>query len=407
MKIGYACLNLSLAQRSNHRCILKNATPANLRTLIKKNLQGLKVILEYNSLHGILLYRITSDIIPFASHPVNQVNWVEEFSTDLEIIKHLIKSSSITVSMHPGQYTVINSPKLEVVENSIRELEYHCRFLDSITDSFRHKIVLHAGGAYGNKKSAIKRFSDVCRHLPGNLRQRLVIENDDRVFHIADILDIHFLTGLPVVFDYFHHQVNPPDKQDHRHWIESVLQTWQPVDGIPKIHYSDQFPFKSRGYHALQINMLNFFAFVFSLEDRKVNIMLESKDKNLSAERALCILSNNKTVLHQELERCRELLYCRNLQPVDWECCLQRNDSDFRTFFTDLHGAVQSAPFPQKILHSLTHYASLLPRPDRMKVDELLQHNDVEQAARECYQAGLTHRIPELVDSYFFYYPLR
>lgn len=406
MKIGYACLNLSLPARSNHRCVLKNATPDKLRALISKNLQGLKAILEYNIRHGILLYRITSDIIPFASHEVNQLDWQREFTGDLQDIKQMIKTSSMTVSMHPGQYTVINSPRPEVVENAVRELEYHCSFLDCITETFHHKIVLHVGGAYGDKKSALKNFTNVCRDLPDNIKHRLIIENDDRIFHIADVLEIHSQTGLPVVFDYFHHRVNPPDTQPHDIWINPILRSWRPEDGTPKMHYSDQFPFRNRGYHALQVNMADFFDFIFSLEDKTVNIMLESKDKNLSAERALHILSNHRDTLAHELNKCTELLYCRGLHPDDTKYFLQLYENDYREFFIHINKLMKCAPIPERVVHTLLHFASLLPTPEKIQVEELLKVNDMNKAACTLYQAALTHGIKEIADSNFFFYPV-
>ncbi|RKD34266.1 hypothetical protein BET03_00080 [Thermohalobacter berrensis] len=111
IRIGYACINLSIDAKTNKRCLLKNATEDRLRELISENLNGLKKVLKYNIDKGISLYRITSDIIPFGSHPINEIEWWNDFKDDLIEIKKLIRKGNMRVSMHPGQYTVLNSPK--------------------------------------------------------------------------------------------------------------------------------------------------------------------------------------------------------------------------------------------------------------------------------------------------------
>ena len=39
--------------------------------------------------------------------------------------------------MHPGQYTVLNSPKDEIVNKAIEDLNYHTSLLDSYGIKFR------------------------------------------------------------------------------------------------------------------------------------------------------------------------------------------------------------------------------------------------------------------------------
>ena len=128
MKIGYACMTIGL-DTSLKSCILKNATPDVLSDIIANNLTHLKNSILYNIENNIKLFRISSDIIPFASHPVNTLNWKTIYKDELFSIGTLIKKSNMRVSMHPGQYTIINSPTAEVVEKSILELQYHADFL--------------------------------------------------------------------------------------------------------------------------------------------------------------------------------------------------------------------------------------------------------------------------------------
>lgn len=294
MRFGYACLNLSITARSNHRCVLKNASSATLRRLISQNLNGLRAILEYNAARNILLFRISSDVIPFASHPINQIKWEDEFAPELGLLGEIVDKYDMVVSMHPGQYTIINSPHLQVVRNSLAELDYHRRFLDALSDSSRHKIVVHVGGLYGDKARAKRRFIEQSRDMCPALKRRLVIENDDRLFTAADVLELSSQTGLPMVFDYLHHLANPSGTGRVAEWLAWARGTWKPHDGDYKLHYSDQDPQKKKGSHAQSIDMEKLGRFLAELPDYRVNIMLEGKDKNLSVERVMAFFPWDK-----------------------------------------------------------------------------------------------------------------
>jgi UV DNA damage endonuclease len=101
-----------------------------LKEIIKTNLDCLLKILEFNAKHGIFFFRITSDLVPFASHPVNTFNWKGCFSWEFEEIGNFIKEKGIRISMHPDQFTLINSLREDVFGRSIKELEYHASILD-------------------------------------------------------------------------------------------------------------------------------------------------------------------------------------------------------------------------------------------------------------------------------------
>lgn len=291
MRLGYACLNLSIPARSNHRCLLKNASSGALRRLIRQNLAGLREILEYNAARNILLFRISSDVIPFASHPVNRIIWEDEFAPQLAGLGEIAAKYDMVVSMHPGQYTIINSPHPQVVRNSLAELDYHRRFLDALSGSACHKIVVHVGGLYGHKAGAKQRFIEQCRDMDPGLKRRLVIENDDRLFTAADVLELSWQTGLPMVFDHLHHLAHPSGPERVAEWLLRARATWKPLDGDYKVHYSDQDPQKKKGSHAQSVDIEKLRRFLAELPDDRVNIMLEGKDKNLSVERVMVLLA--------------------------------------------------------------------------------------------------------------------
>jgi UV DNA damage endonuclease len=282
IRIGYACINTRLTS-PNRTCRLKNATPEKILELSSANLIALERILEWNVAEGIQLFRITSDVIPFGSHRTNKLPWRRLLRSQCERLGDLIRRRQLRVSMHPGQFTVLNSPRREVVESSVKELEYHADFLDALGIASNHKIVVHLGGVYDDKARSLERFMQNYHALPSRVRARLVIENDERCYSVADALTVGQAIGAPVVFDVFHHRWNPgPEPHSVRSLVERAARTWRRRDGRPKIHYSDQWPGKPSGTHSKSISLKRFEDFYRQVEDLDLDVMLEVKDKERS-----------------------------------------------------------------------------------------------------------------------------
>ena len=145
MKIGYACLTRGIPYGNIRGTVQKNATEERLVEIINHNLKTLHRIVNYNIENDISMFRISSDIIPFGSSPVNNIPWWDVFKEELAQIGQSISSSGMRVSMHPGQYTVLNSPDGGVVKRAVMDLQYHARFLDAIGGFGSAKIILHIG----------------------------------------------------------------------------------------------------------------------------------------------------------------------------------------------------------------------------------------------------------------------
>ncbi len=293
MAIGYACVTIGVPGASISGCTLKSATQENIRALIQKNLSALEKMLDYNIRNGILLFRISSDLIPFGSHPVNTIEWWRDYRDYFEALGAKIKRAGMRVSMHPGQYTVINSGDPSVVERSVQELLYHARILDALGMDCKHKIILHIGGVYGNKEQAMKSFIHRYLGLPQTVKNRLVIENDERSYNIAEVLQISEECGAPVVFDNLHHKINSPTKElSDEEWVKLCSLTWSKGDGRQKIHYSQQKEKSLPGRHSDTIFLHPFIEYFTHFAKITFDIMLEVKDKNLSAMKC------NHTIIH-------------------------------------------------------------------------------------------------------------
>jgi len=288
MRIGYACLVVGVEGTTIRTCRLDAATQERMASLVSQNLQTLNRILDYNRANNIRMFRISSDIIPFGSNKAVNFPWRTLFAEELQALGKKAKQCDIRLSMHPGQYTVLNSPHSHVVENAIRDLEYHCDVLDAMGMDAPHKIILHIGGIYGEKPAAIERFKSHYLGLDARIKQHLVIENDDTCYTIEDVLAIGQALKIPVVFDNLHHEINPASvSRSPSEWIAACAETWCKKDGVQKIHYSQQAQGKRTGSHSETIDLPTFLHFYKALPTTDLDIMLEVKDKNLSAVKCI------------------------------------------------------------------------------------------------------------------------
>jgi UV DNA damage endonuclease len=291
MKIGYPCINQGMGCTANSTFRLASYSEERLTGAVGNNLNCLTRILAYNDRYGLMFFRISSDTVPFASHPVCTFDWAVHFKKELRSIGRFIKDKRMRVSMHPDQFVLINAIKDDVVERSIKELEYHCALLDGIGLDRTAKVQIHVGGVYGDKGQSIKRFVECYKALDDRVRGRLVIENDDRLYSLRDCLTVHERTGIPVLFDAFHHSIL--NHGEHlREAIELSAQTWGRQDGVPMVDYSHQKKGHRSGAHSDSLDLTRFRRFVSATEGLDFDLMLEIKDKETSALRALRTLKS-------------------------------------------------------------------------------------------------------------------
>lgn len=295
MRIGFACKIIDYPCASMKKCILKKASIQNLISIGYHNIHALNMMIEYAKSSNIKMMRLGSDVMPMASHPDIMFPWNSYFSNELKIIGKKIMESDIRISMHPGQYTVLNSPYKRVLENSISDLIWHADFLDALGVDLSCKIIIHTGGIYGNKKESMQRFINNFDRLPYNVKNRLALENDEKCYSIYDVLEICDVINIPAVMDILHHQIlSPCQFLDIKHWINLCAKTWKSKDGTQKIHYSQQKENGKIGAHSNTICTENFLEFYKEIKDLELDIMLEVKDKNLSCIKCIHCINNFK-----------------------------------------------------------------------------------------------------------------
>lgn len=260
-----------------------------MKETISDNLECLKNTLQYNVENGLFFFRITSDLVPFASHPVCEFDWQGYFKDEFWEVGEYIRKNDIRISMHPDQFIVLNSNKEDVYERAVKELGYHVDVLNTMGLGTNAKIQLHVGGVYGDKEKSKERFISRYGELEPKIKRRLVIENDDKSYCLKDCLDIHQETGIPVLFDGFHHELNNQGES-----LESAFElftgTWKIKDGLPMVDYSSQRKEGKSGSHAESIDPEHFRTFLKDTSNYDFDLMLEIKDKEKSALKALEII---------------------------------------------------------------------------------------------------------------------
>lgn len=200
---------------------------AKLSALCMANANALLLALRYCADNGIGCFRVNSQILPITTHPTCGYE-VEELPDGDEIIRRFkacgqfVGKHNLRTCFHPDQFVVLNSPRREVVESSIRELEYQAMVAEWIGADV---INLHAGGAYGDKQKALAAFVGNLDRLSARARTRLTMENDDRIFTPADLLPICNATGIPLVYDVRHHRCNP-DGMSIEQVTKKAIKTW-------------------------------------------------------------------------------------------------------------------------------------------------------------------------------------
>lgn len=288
MRIGYPCMNYSVGCTSASTFRLASYTDARLESAVASNLACLRRILEFNAAHGIFFFRITSDLVPLASHPVCRFDWRRRFAPELAELGRYIKRSGMRAASHPDQFVVLSSPSPKIVENSVGELAWQADLFDLMGLGRDAKLQIHAGGVYGDKPAAVKRFAAAFKRLPAKIKRRLCVENDDRLYTAADCLEISALTGAPVIFDYFHHScLNNGEKAGEI--MRACAATWKKADGPMIVDYSSQKPGGRFGAHSDSLDAGDFRKFLTASAGTGYDLMLEIKDKEKSALKALAL----------------------------------------------------------------------------------------------------------------------
>ncbi|MBB4660710.1 UV DNA damage repair endonuclease UvsE [Conexibacter arvalis] len=207
---------------------------------LDRSLDRLEAIFERLASDDVRMYRMSSDLVPYGSHPelTRFHGQVERCAERLAALGERARTAGLRLSFHPGQYVVLNSEDADVRRAAARDLELAASVLDAMGLGPEAVVVLHVGGAAGGTAAALDRFLAGAEQLSAAARARLVVENDDRRFGLRDVLALSERSGLRVVWDVHHHRCHDPDGIPEAEALALALATWRDSGAVPKIHWS-------------------------------------------------------------------------------------------------------------------------------------------------------------------------
>lgn len=254
-----------------------------LVSVTRSNLDDLYTVLKYNVSNEIFFYRITSSLIPLATHPdVTHWRYREIFKKHFNHLGEYIINNKLRVDTHPNEFNVVNSTKFKTVENTKRNLLFHANLFEDLKYPLG-KMILHIGSGEGGKEEASLRFINNFRNYPSSITSKIILENDDKTFTAKETLEICNVLNIPMVLDVHHHNCNN-NGEIITGMLEGLFNTWKNEELPPKLHYSSPRDGKLDRKHADYIEVIEFIDFIEGCKNinRDIDIMLEAKSKDLA-----------------------------------------------------------------------------------------------------------------------------
>jgi UV DNA damage endonuclease len=290
MKLGYACINMSMGKKvTTNRTMVKRTFEARgmdyVSELALLNAKDIIRILEWNRLNGITFFRLSSALIPWGDQlDLTQLKDYKEIKRELKKAGDFAKFWGIRITSHPGPFNVLVSPNESVVLKTIADLELHGKVFDmmGLEKSPYNKINIHCNGVYGDKISAMMRFCENFKRLSPSVRKRLTIENDDKasMYSVKDLMFIHNIIGIPIVFDYHHHKFCTGDLSEEMA-LKLAVSTW-PKSITPVVHYSESKSLHENNTKIKDQAHSDYINRIPNTYGYDVDIMVEAKAKELA-----------------------------------------------------------------------------------------------------------------------------
>jgi UV DNA damage endonuclease len=254
------------------------------------NVVDMEKIIKWNVQNGIYLFRTSSNVFPWGSeYNLEQLKDIDKIKIVLKRIGDYAKEHGVRLSCHPGPFNVLCSPNPDVVKNTIIDLELHGKVFDmmGLSHTPYNKINIHCNGVYGDKTASLDRWCQNFQLLSHSVRSRLTIENDDKasMYSVKDLMKIHECCGIPIVFDYHHHQFCTGDLNEQQA-LELAISTW-PKDITPVVHYSSSRLKETGNPKEKPQAHADYILEKINTYGHDIDIMLECKAKELALKRYL------------------------------------------------------------------------------------------------------------------------
>lgn len=305
VRLGFVAMSMRLANCSPSGTVtlgtLNKLSPQDIKRKLwakaESNIKNTLKIMQQAIAEGIHVYRLSSKLVPFATHEIaKEWNYLNDLRNDFLQMGTFIKENGMRVSAHPDHFTVINTPNDDVFAKSLEDLAYHHRIFQGMgIDAKEGKLVLHIGGTYKNKDLSKLKFINNFRLISPEIRERIILENDDKSFNALDVLEICETLGIPMVLD-IHHYYCKNQGEDLFKILAKAFKTWGTE--IPKVHFSSPKSPKDFRSHANYINRDDFVNFLLLTKelDNNFDIMIEAKEKDKAVLKLVEDIRNEKYI---------------------------------------------------------------------------------------------------------------
>jgi len=321
-RLGYACLNTYLRNSNppvfssrtcriqsilEHRHPLANpnepehptknrpdrSKPASVKlgqqyveNLCLANVRDIAKMIRWNDRYNIKFLRLSSEMFPFASHSEYGYKLAPFAADALAEAGKVISELGHRVSTHPGQFTQLGSPRQQVIDTAIRDLEYHDEMLTLLKLPVQQDrdavMILHMGGMFESKEATVQRFKENYANLTQSIKNRLVLENCDMGWSVHDLLPVCEELNIPLVLDFHHHNI-VFDADQIREGTKDIMDlfprikaTWDRKGIKQKMHYSEPTP---QAITRTQRRKHNPRPFTLPPCAPDMDLMIEAKDK--------------------------------------------------------------------------------------------------------------------------------
>ncbi|MEW9702404.1 UV DNA damage repair endonuclease UvsE [Paenibacillus sp. SI8] len=301
VRLGYVAMSTSVKNASPSKTMTvtnfsklndREAAIRKLERIGAENLHNTLRLLRHNRAHDIMVYRFSSKLIPLIGHELLE-DWdpLPTLAAEFQEIGRYVKQNGMRVSFHPDHFTVLSTPKKDVLKKSVEDLERHCAMLNAMGLGFEAMNNIHVGGSYGDKEKAGKRFVQHFRELRIDVQKRITLENDDKTFTALETLELAEQVGAPMVLDIHHHEVNNSGEHAAELWPR-IMRTWVREEGElldhesaslpPKIHVSSPKSEKDPRSHADYVETEPLLAFLQAIAPvtPRLDMMIEAKMKD-------------------------------------------------------------------------------------------------------------------------------
>jgi UV DNA damage endonuclease len=235
IRFGYVAMSVHIKNASPSKTMTatlfqtiadREAAIRKLERIAAENLHNTLRLLRHNRAEGIKLYRLSSKLIPLLTHEIlDDWNPLDTLAPDFKAVGDYALQHGMRLSFHPDHFTVLSTPRKDVLTKSGADLEWHVAMLERMGLDDAYKCNIHIGGTYGNKEKAFERFVQQFNELPERIRHRITLENDDKTFTAKETLAAAQAVGVPMVLDIHHHAVNHEGEHAADLWRD-IQQTW-------------------------------------------------------------------------------------------------------------------------------------------------------------------------------------